>query len=128
MNDKVKYWLETSECDLDTAKAMLDTGRYLHVGFTCHLTIEKCLKAVIAEKGEFPPKIHNLIDFAMKSGIWDIMDDEYHKFLRKLNPLNIAACYPDYRSKISKILTQEYCTQLYLKTKELRIWIKDKLS
>lgn len=25
MNNKVKYWLETSEYDLDTAKAMLDT-------------------------------------------------------------------------------------------------------
>lgn len=128
MNSKAIYWLETSEYDLDTAKAMLDTGRHLYVGFTCHLTIEKCLKAVIAEKGEFPPKIHNLIDLAMKSGIWDIIDDEYHKFLRELNPMSITACYPDYRSKINTTLTQEYCKQLYFKTKELWTWTKDRLS
>ncbi len=32
-NDKVTYWIEMSEYDLDTAQAMLDTRRYLYVGF-----------------------------------------------------------------------------------------------
>ena len=69
MDKKVKYWIDTAEYDLDTAQAMLDTGRYLYVGFLCHQTIEKCLKAVIAKGGLFPPKIHNLLNLAEKANI-----------------------------------------------------------
>ena len=45
MNDKVTYWIEMSDYDFDTAKAMLETKRYLYVAFMCHQTIEKMLKA-----------------------------------------------------------------------------------
>ena len=33
MNDKVTYWIEMSDYDFDTAKAMLETKRYLYVAF-----------------------------------------------------------------------------------------------
>ena len=36
MNDKVTYWIEMSDYDLETADAMLATSRYLYVGFMCH--------------------------------------------------------------------------------------------
>jgi HEPN domain-containing protein len=39
------YWAEIADYDLDTAEAMLATKRYLYVGFMCHQTIEKLLKA-----------------------------------------------------------------------------------
>ena len=45
MNEKVKYWLDLSDYDYDTALAMQQSGRYLYVGFMCHQTIEKILKA-----------------------------------------------------------------------------------
>lgn len=45
MTDKVRYWVELSDYDLDTAQAMLETRRYLYVGFMCHQVIEKILKA-----------------------------------------------------------------------------------
>ena len=45
MDDKVKYWTELSEYDLETAEAMLRTKRYLYVGFMCHQAIEKIFKA-----------------------------------------------------------------------------------
>ena len=35
INNKVTYWIEMSEYDLDTAQAMLNTHRYLYVGFMC---------------------------------------------------------------------------------------------
>ena len=41
MDGKVTYWIEMSDYDLETADAMLLTGRYLYVGFMCHQTIEK---------------------------------------------------------------------------------------
>lgn len=43
MEDKVKYWIDMSDYDFDTAKAMLETKRYLYVGFMCHQTVEKIL-------------------------------------------------------------------------------------
>ncbi len=39
MNDKVTYWVEMSDYDFDTAKAMLDTKRYLYVAFMCHQVV-----------------------------------------------------------------------------------------
>jgi len=45
MNEKVKYWLDLSDYDYTTAVAMQQSGRYLYVGFMCHQTIEKILKA-----------------------------------------------------------------------------------
>ena len=89
MDKKVKYWIDTAEYDLDTAQAMLDTGRYLYVGFLCHQTIEKCLKAVIAKGGLFPPKIHNLLNLAEKANIIENISEEQKDFLSELNPLNI---------------------------------------
>lgn len=67
MNDRAKYWIEMAEYDLDTARAMLDTRRYLYVGFMCHQTIEKTLKAYWSEKLVEPPlKIHTLLKLANK--------------------------------------------------------------
>jgi len=43
MNAKVLYWIEISDYDLDTAEAMLESKRYLYVGFMCHQAIEKQL-------------------------------------------------------------------------------------
>ena len=45
MVDKIRYWAEFSDYDLDTAQAMLETRRFLYVGFMCHQVIEKALKA-----------------------------------------------------------------------------------
>jgi len=45
MSDKVKYWIELSDYDIDTAYALLKSKRYLYVGFMAHQSIEKILKA-----------------------------------------------------------------------------------
>ena len=47
--EKVQYWLELSEYDLATAKAMLETKRYLYVGYMCHQSTEKALKGLYAK-------------------------------------------------------------------------------
>mgnify|MGYP006940220729 FL=1 len=33
MNDKVTYWMEMLDYDFDTANVVLETKRYLYVGF-----------------------------------------------------------------------------------------------
>ncbi len=45
MDKRVKYWIDLSDYDLETAAAMLYSGRYLYVGFMYHQTIEKIIKA-----------------------------------------------------------------------------------
>ena len=60
MDKIVEHWVERSQYDLDTAKAMLDTGRYLYVAYMCQQTIEKILKALIAQEGKENFPIHNL--------------------------------------------------------------------
>lgn len=42
--ERIEYWLDTAKYDLDTAKAMLETKRYLYLGFMCHLIIENVSK------------------------------------------------------------------------------------
>ena len=59
MNDKVTYWIEISDYDLETAQAMFATKRYLYVGFMCHQVIEKMLKAYWSSVLEQPPNIVN---------------------------------------------------------------------
>ena len=36
-----KYWHEVAAYDLETAKAMFESGRYLYVAFMCQQAIEK---------------------------------------------------------------------------------------
>lgn len=128
MNRKAAYWLEMCDYDLDTAQAMFDAGRYLYVGFLCHLIIEKVLKAYWSNVLEEPPlKIHNLSKLAEKTGLAQEMTDNQLAFIDILEPLNIEARYPSYKDRLIKSLTPEYCQSLLQTTKELFQWIKAKL-
>ena len=128
MNDKVTYWIEMSDYDFDTAKAMLETKRYLYVAFMCHQTIEKILKAYWSKVLEEPPlKIHSLSRLAEKSGLDIDMSEEQTDFIDELEPLNIEARYPSYKERLMKSLTSDRCKDLIEQTDKLRIWIKSKL-
>ena len=37
--DKVKYWKELADYDIETAEVMYNGGRWLYVGFMCHLVM-----------------------------------------------------------------------------------------
>ena len=128
MNDKVTYWIEMSDYDFDTAKAMLETKRYLYVAFMCHQTIEKILKAYWSKVLEEPPlKIHSLSRLAEKSGLDMDMSEEQTDFIDELEPLNIEARYPSYKERLMKSLTSDRCKELIEQTDKLRTWIKSKL-
>jgi len=127
--EKVEYWLEMSDEDLNVANTMLKNKHYLYMGFMCHLTIEKALKAVITQvTGEIPPKSHHLTELAEKAQIHDQMNTDQQSFLLLLNPLNIEGRYPEYKSNIANILTEEKCISILKETEELLCWIKKQLS
>jgi len=129
MSGKKEYWLEMSDDDVITAKAMLTAKRFLWVGFTCHLAVEKALKAVIAYNiDEIPPKIHDLPKLANLGGIFTELSEQQKGLLRRLMPLHIEARYPEYKEKIASALTKEYCEQILNETEEFICWIKQKLE
>jgi HEPN domain-containing protein len=67
MDDRVKYWIEISDYDLETAEAMLQSRRILYVGFMCHQTIEKAFKAYFTSiHAETAPFSHSLSYLAKK--------------------------------------------------------------
>ncbi len=128
IDDKVTYWIEMSDYDLETADAMLATSRYLYVGFMCHQTIEKILKAYWSNcLEEVPLKIHSLSSLAEKTGLDQELSEEQLDFIDRLEPLNIEARYPSYKERLMKSLSKEYCQQLLKETTELQQWIKNKL-
>ncbi|MBR4660183.1 MAG: HEPN domain-containing protein [Bacteroidales bacterium] len=126
--DKVKYWTELSDYDLDTAIAMFNTGRWLYVGYMCHQVIEKIFKAYwSSRKEESAPYSHNLINLAQSCGLGLLLDDDQKEFVGELMPLNIEARYPSYKKSVSDALNESKCKELINKTKELQRWVKMKL-
>ncbi len=126
--ENIKYWLDISYYDLDTAKAMLKSKRYLYVGFMCHQAVEKILKAYYTKiKNETPPYIHNLKTLAYNCDIYNYFSEEQLDLIDALVPLNIEARYPTYKEKLLKSLSKKKCEELLIKTSELCKWIEDKL-
>lgn len=128
MNEKVKYWVELSDYDLETALAMLNSKRYLYVGFMCHQTIEKIFKAYFSKTtSQIAPFSHSLSYLAKKGGFYDAFSEEQKDFIDELEPLNIEARYPAHKERLLKSLTTEKCTEIIENTKILQEWIKGKL-
>ena len=128
MDDKVKYWAEISDYDLDTADAMLQSKRYLYVGFMCHQAIEKIFKACyIKLKLETAPFSHSLSYIAKTGGFYETFSEEQKSFIDQLEPLNIETRYPSHKERLLKSLTKERCIIILNKTIELQRWIKRKL-
>ena len=129
MLDKVEYWLDLCDYDLETAKAMQNTKRYLYVGFMCHQIAEKGFKAIIACKSDdIPPKIHALQRLAEIGGFFDELNDKQFALLDFLTPLQIEARYPEHKERIVQQLSKERCENLIAETEELLCWIKAKLE
>ena len=126
--DKVKYWTDISDYDLETAEVMFSTGRWLYVGFMCHQTLEKIFKAYwSSRKSEPAPMSHSLFNIAQSCGLNALFSEEQKGFISEMMPMNIEARYPSYKQSVSNALGKERCKEILEKTKELQQWIKDKL-
>ena len=128
MDKRVKYWLDLEDYDFETAEAMLLSGRYLYVGFMCHQTIEKVLKAYfVFYKRNTPPFTHSLSHLVSKAGLSEEMTEELKEIIDYLEPLNIETRYPTYKDRLMKSLNKQICVDIISKTDHLRKWIKTKL-
>jgi HEPN domain-containing protein len=129
VQQKIDYWIDIAAYDLETASAMLETGRYLYVGFLCHQTVEKLLKAYYWKSiHDEPPYSHNLLLLAEKSNLAPLLHGGMDGFLNRLMPLNIQARYPQDKDELLKILTSKMCDELLHRTKEFAEWINQLLK
>lgn len=127
--DKTEYWLELADYDLETAKAMLKSKRFLYVGYMCNQVIEKMLKAYyVKTKNAQPPYTHKLIRLAEGSNLYKLFSDEQKDFLDIISPLNIEARYPTQKQDLLESLSKERCVNIIKRTEELMLWIKSKLE
>ena len=128
MNEKVKYWTELSEYDIKTAEAMLQSKRFLYVGFMAHQAIEKILKAYfVNETDETAILSHSLSFLAKRSDIYKDFSEEQKDFIDLLEPMNIEARYPTHKKQLLESLTAKRCTEILNNAQELQKWIMKKL-
>ena len=123
-SDKIiKYWVDSSEEDFETMKAMYDSKRYSWSMFVGHLMMEKLLKALYVKvNNTFPPFIHNLLRLAEKCDL--NLNEEQRIFFATVTAFNINARYDDYKMTFQKTCTPEFSATWIEKLKNQRIWIK----
>ena len=127
--EKIAYWLDIADYDLETAEAMFKTQRWLYVAFMCHQVIEKTIKAYWSlQRDDNPPYIHNHMRLADGCGLYEQMSEEQKTFLEIITNYNIAARYPEDKAELARALTPEVCKELIDNTKALQQWIKERLS
>ena len=107
---------------------MLQTKRYLYVGFFCQQAIEKLLKAKITQSRIEPPYIHNLIRLTEIAGIFNDLSEQRKDILGELTIHAIQSRYGDLESEISEVLKPVEAESLMERTKELFEWLRAKLN
>jgi HEPN domain-containing protein len=128
LSDAARYWLELSDYDLETAAAMLASGRYLYVAFMAHQSVEKMLKAFHVQHQKAPaPFSHSLSYLAKKAGLSGSFSEEQKQFIDMLEPMNIECRYPTHKEQLMKSLSAERCRHILDNTRELQQWIRQRL-
>jgi HEPN domain-containing protein len=126
--EKVEYWINISNNDFVVAETLMKNEHNLYAGFMCHQAVEKIFKGYYVKvKKDTPPYKHDLEYLAQQSGLYNLLNEEQIIFLEHLNPLNIEARYPEYKSKIAAFLTNEKTRNIFEQTKELLKWTKEKI-
>lgn len=116
-----------AEYDYQTAIAMLNTKRYLYVGFMLHQTIEKAFKGYyVFLRSEAPPFTHSLFKLAQKGNFYDDIPEKLKDIIDILEPLNVEARYPSHKEKLISELDGEFCKGLLENTEVLYKWTIEK--
>ena len=118
MNKEAQNWLASANYDLETARHMQTTGRYIYVIFMCHLAIEKGLKAIVCEStNAAPPRTHNLLVLMQSATI--ILEPRLDTFVRNLSHASVATRYPEDPSKLSAQFTEAIAKSHMEQTEEI---------
>lgn len=125
LHSRVSNWIEHAEYDLETAKAMTSSGRYLYVCITCQQSIEKMIKAIYEFRNLSVPRIHDLL--RLIDGLSILPDANTNTYLKDLSYYYIASRYNERISKLSIELNRERSEFFLEKTEEVIQWLKLKI-
>lgn len=130
MNKKVfkssEEWFSQADYDIETAKAMLKTGRYIYAIFMCHLSVEKALKGIYAEVlKKDAPKTHDLSYLVKLTG--RNLPEELNLFVNNLNDSSVPTRYPEELKEMLKQYTKDTTKSVIVKSCEVISWLKKKL-
>ncbi len=123
MRKDTANWIALADYDVETARHMLETARYLYVVFLCHLALEKMLKAHVVEKTRtIPIKTHDLIYLVKKSELE--IPENYLDFIGKINTASIPTRYPDDLQRALKEYPKSVAQDYLAQTQELLQWLR----
>jgi HEPN domain-containing protein len=125
--EKIEYWLDIADYDLETAKAMLTAGRYLYVVFMCQQALEKAIKALYIHRFDSePPKSHNLAFIFNQCGV--TAPAETMTLFTTLSAHYINNRYPEYKHKLSTLLDHANAQEHLTNTEKTYTWLKSQLT
>jgi HEPN domain-containing protein len=123
MRPDTKNWLESAGYDIETARHMLSSGRYIYVVFFCHLVLEKMLKALVTEVcGKPAPRSHDLIFLVNQADT--SLEPKLYEFVSKLNNASVPTRYPSDLQRILLEYTEQVATSYLKQTEEVAQWLK----
>jgi HEPN domain-containing protein len=127
-DEKFLYWLDAAKYDIETAEAMLLSGRWFYVVFMCQQAIEKLVKGLYNFYiDDNVPRVHNIQEICDK--VSDRLplkiSDENYTLCKKLTSYYIAHSYPDFISKVGASVDKKTATDILHESKEFFIWLTD---
>lgn len=127
--EKVAYWVDIAEYDLETAKSMLASHRYLYAAFMSQQALEKALKAAYLARTEElePARTHNLTFLLGAIGVSDVPSGVF-ALAARLSAYYIEARYPNYKEKLSQLVDEAEARKLVLETEEAFVWLRSRIN
>lgn len=127
MTETVREWANRAEYDLETARAMLASGRHFYVIFCCQQAVEKALKAVIIYKtGKLAPRIHNLPRLAEIAEL--PIEESTLELMARLSAFYFQSRYPGQMELPSGAAGKDYAEAALNKTEEIVKWLLSTLK
>jgi len=124
--ENIKFWLQASLDDFNTAKAMLLAKRYNYTMFMCQQAIEELLKAtIVIQTNDHPPFLHDLILLSQKINLK--IPQATRENLRNINPHYIIARYKPQRFD-PKIYNPASAKKTIRATEETIKWFAKKMA
>jgi HEPN domain-containing protein len=130
MNDlkNSQKWLDRVAYDMDTAKAMLQTGRLIYAIFMCQQSLEKCFKALLAYQNKEILPIHNLRRLAEHSNVIHDLDESTLVKVDFLSSYYINARYKEDLQQLSKGITEQVVQDFIQFSEGFITWLCQKMK
>ena len=118
ISEKIEYWLDIADYDMETSRSMQKSGRYLYTVFMCQQAIEKVLKALyLQEISKEAPLSHNLV--YLQSLLRLNLSKAQLRVLADLTTYYIEGRYPSYKKRLSTLIGREKGSKILKESEEI---------